>query len=60
MESQNFLKKFEDLTLKAANLEQAIEVVANKPSNLSEELSGIESDIAEIRELENEVKFLNC
>lgn len=57
MDNLDFMKKFEQLTVKASNLDFAMDIISQKPFNFSEELSEMSSDVEEIRKLEAEVKI---
>lgn len=57
MDNAEFLKKFEELTVKAENLHIAMDIIALKPPTFSEELKEMASDVEEIKQLEDEVKI---
>lgn len=58
----NFLKVFEDLTIKASNIETSMSLLAASRQNFQDELVAIDSDVKEIQELQNLVSFslINC
>jgi hypothetical protein len=59
MDQNDFLKKFNDLSVQAENLELAMDIIALKPINFSEELKDMAVNVEEIKKLENEVNYFN-
>lgn len=57
MDNPDFLKKFDELTQKAENLDLAMDVIGLKPLNFSEVLKEMDADVEEIKKLETEVIF---
>jgi hypothetical protein len=59
MDQNDILKKFNDLSVQAENLELAMDIIALKPINFSEELKDMAVNVEEIKKLENEVNYFN-